>query len=301
MNELASWLVRMPEGIDSGRTLTWRELLDETIRLTGERPAARWLCETACGLEGQEFLDELDRPATNRMVAHLDAMVQRYRQGEPLAYVLGHWSFRNIEVLVDRRVLIPRPETEVVVGRALELARTVSGTRRVADLGTGSGVIGLSLAAELPISGTEVWITDDSADALDVARANAVGIGRGAANVRTAQGSWFAALPSDLAGSFDLIVSNPPYIADDDDEVEVAVEQWEPHGALFAGSDGLDALRVIIGEASRWLRSSGWLIVEIGHRQGEAVQGLMNEAGFAEVCIGVDLAGRDRYVEGRRP
>lgn len=300
MNELASWLVRMPEGIDSGRTLTWRELLDETIRLTGERPAARWLCETACGLEGQEFLDELDQPATNRMVAHLDAMVQRYRQGEPLAYVLGHWSFRNIEVLVDRRVLIPRPETEVVAGRAIQLARIFSETRRVADLGTGSGVIGLSLAAELPITGTEVWITDDSADALDVARANAVGIGRGAANVRIVQGSWFEALPDDLLGSFDLIVSNPPYIAANDEEIDAGVEQWEPHRALFSGSDGLDALRVIIGQTPRWLRSGGWLIVEIGHRQGEAVLALMNDAEFEEVRIGADLAGRDRYVEGRR-
>lgn len=289
-----------PQGNDSGRTSTWRELLDETIRSTGERPAARWLCETACGLWGQDFLDELDRPATIRMVAHLDAMVQRFLQGEPLAYVLGHWSFRTIEVLVDQRVLIPRPETEVVAGRALELARTFSGARRVADLGTGSGVIGLSLAAELPITGTEVWITDDSTDALDVARANAIGIGRAAINVRIAQGSWFEALPQDLAGSFDVIVSNPPYIAVDDDEIESGVTEWEPHDALFSGSDGLEALRLIIGHAPRWLGSQGWLIVEIGHRQGAAVRALMKEAGFDQLRIGADLTGRDRYVEGRR-
>ncbi|MFM1752730.1 MAG: protein methyltransferase HemK [Actinomycetota bacterium] len=149
-----------PSGIDSGRTLTWRELLDETIRLIGDRPAARWLCETACGLEGQDFLDELKQPAMARMVAHLDAMVQRYRNGEPLAYVLGRWSFRTIDVVIDRRVLIPRPETEVVAGRAIELARMSSGSRCVADLGTGSGAIGLSMAAELPLVNTEVWVTD---------------------------------------------------------------------------------------------------------------------------------------------
>ncbi|MFM1752803.1 MAG: protein methyltransferase HemK, partial [Actinomycetota bacterium] len=124
----------------------------------------RWLCETACGLEGQEFLDELKQPATVRMVAHLDSMVQRYRNGEPLAYVLGRWSFRTIEIVVDRRVLIPRPETEVVAGRAIELARMSSGSRRVADLGTGSGAIGLSMAAELPLVDTEVWVTDLSED-----------------------------------------------------------------------------------------------------------------------------------------
>lgn len=292
---------REPQGIDSGRTLTWRELLDETIALVLERPAARWLCETACGLEGPEFLDELDQPATSRMVAHLDAMVQRYRQGEPLAYVLGHWSFRTIEVLVDQRVLIPRPETEVVAGRAIELARICPAPRRVVDLGTGTGVIGLSLATELPTTGTEVWMTDISADALDVARANATGIGRGAANVRTAHGSWFDALPQDLLGAFDVVVSNPPYIARDDEEVEPGVVGWEPHQALFAGDDGLDALRLIIQQAPQWLRSQGWLIVEIGHRQADVVSNLMTDVGFEEVQIGIDLAGRTRYVEGRQP
>lgn len=292
---------REPRGIDSGRTLTWRELLDETLRLVVDRPAARWLCETACGLEGSDFLDELDQPATSRMVAHLDAMVQRYRQGEPLAYVLGHWSFRTIEVLVDQRVLIPRPETEVVAGRALERAQTCPAPRRVVDLGTGTGAIGLSLATELPTTGTEVWVTDISADALDVARANAIGIGRGAANVRIAHGSWFDALPRDLLGAFDVVVSNPPYIARDDQEVEPGVVGWEPHEALFAGDDGLDALRLIIQQAPQWLRSQGWLIVEIGHRQADAVGNLMTEVGFKEVQIGIDLAGRTRYAEGRQP
>ena len=289
-----------PSGIDSGRTLTWRELLDETIRLIGDRPAARWLCETACGLEGQEFLDELKQPATVRMVAHLDSMVQRYRNGEPLAYVLGRWSFRTIEIVVDRRVLIPRPETEVVAGRAIEFARMSSSSRRVVDLGTGSGAIGLSMAAELPLADTEVWMTDLSEDALDVARANATGLGRGAANVRIAQGSWFEALPPHLQGTFDVVVSNPPYIAKDDDEVEDGVLNWEPHGALFSGDEGLDALRDIIEQAPLWLRSEGWLIVEIGYRQGGLVSDLMISAGFEDVRVGNDLTGRDRFVEGRR-
>ncbi len=120
----------------------------------------------------------LDEPATERMIAHLDAMMARLATGEPLQYVLGQWSFRHIEVAIDRRVLIPRPETELVAGVAIDKARTFATSRTVVDLGTGSGVIGLSLAAELPIDGTTVWITDVSADALDVARANLAGLGR---------------------------------------------------------------------------------------------------------------------------
>jgi release factor glutamine methyltransferase len=248
------------------------------------------------------------------MVAHLDSMVARYRSGEPLAYVLGHWSFRFIDVMVDSRVLIPRPETEVVAGRAIELANlesdqaiassttTPSGAiRRIADLGTGSGVIGLSIASELSISGTEVWLTDASPEALDVARANTVGLGRRAANVRIAEGEWFAALPVGLTESLDVIVSNPPYIAHGDSDVDPSVREWEPESALFAGSDGLQDLRIIVGDAPRWLRPGGWLIVEIGYRQGPAVEQLFIERGFVDVRVGRDLTGRDRYVEGRRP
>lgn len=301
--------------------MSWRELLRETTTAIGESAPARWLCEAASGLSGDEFLSELDQPATLRMVAHLDSMVARYRSGEPLAYVLGHWSFRHIDIMVDRRVLIPRPETEVVAGRAVELAALVSDpaiaattsistvgssasanrTRRIADLGTGSGVIGLSIASELSISGTEVWLTDAVSDALDVARANAAGLGRRAANVRIAQGEWFAALPEDLTGTFDVIVSNPPYIADDDIEIDPSVCEWEPGSALFAGSDGLRDLRIIIGGAQRWLRPGGWLIVEIGYRQGSAVEQLFVDSGFIDVRVGHDLTSRDRYVEGRRP
>jgi len=297
-------------GDEDAHTMSWRVLLRETTSAVGESAPARWLCETASGLSGDEFLAELDQPATLRMVAHLDSMVARYRSGEPLAYVLGHWSFRHIDVMVDRRVLIPRPETEIVAGRAIELVTRgsdgesgvpVDATRRIADLGTGSGVIGLSMASELSISGTEVWLTDVSRDALDVARANAAGLGRRAANVRIAEGQWFAALPENLTESFDVIVSNPPYIADGDSEVDSSVREWEPGSALFAGSDGLQDLRAIVGEAQTWLRPSGWLIVEIGYRQGVAVEKLFIDCGFVDVRVGQDLTGRDRYVEGRRP
>ena len=286
---------------DTSDAVTWRTLLNETIEVLGERPQARWICETACGLDGDEFLAELDEPATERMVAQLDAMVARYRAGEPLAYVMGHWSFRTIELMVDRRVLIPRPETEMVAGRALELARGVAGQRRVVDLGTGSGAIGLSLAAELPITGTEVWLTDYSTDAVDVARANAIGLGRAAANVRVVHGSWFDALPVDIRGEIDVVVSNPPYIADGDPEVAESVLEYEPHTALFAGDDGLDDVRTIARDARDWLRSGGWLVMEIGYQQGDAVKALFEGFGFVDVAIANDLTGRPRIAEARNP
>jgi release factor glutamine methyltransferase len=286
---------------DTSGAVTWRTLLNETIEVLGERPQARWICETACGLDGDEFLAELDEPATERMVAQLDAMVARYRAGEPLAYVMGHWSFRTIELMVDRRVLIPRPETEVVAGRALELVRGVADQRRVVDLGTGSGAIGLSLAAELPIMGTEVWLTDYSTDAVDVARANAIGLGRAAANVRVSHGSWFDALPVDVRGEIDVVVSNPPYIADGDPEVAESVLEYEPHTALFAGDNGLDDVRTIARDARDWLRSGGWLVMEIGYQQGDAVKALLERFGYADVAIANDLTGRPRIAEGRNP
>ena len=198
----------------------------------------------------------LDEPVTHRMVAHLDSMLERLRTGEPLQYVLGRWSFRQLDLAIDSRVLIPRPETELVAETAIALARAIGSPVTVADLGTGSGAIGLALADELPHSGTTVWITDVDADALDVARANLAGLGRAAVNVRVAQGSWFDALPGDPR--FDLIVANPPYIADGSSLLDDSVREWEPHLALFGGFDGLDDIRHLVSGAPthlvpRWM------------------------------------------------
>jgi release factor glutamine methyltransferase len=284
----------------SDGTLSWRDLWSETERTLGDHVVARWLCEEASGLDGSEFVAALDDPATDRMVHHLDAMLARLHSGEPVQYVLGHWAFRRLDLMVDRRVLIPRPETEQLVEIALERARTMPGPLVCADLGTGSGAIGLSLAYELPLDGVEVWLTDSSADALDVARANAAGLGRRAVNVRFGAGSWFAALPAALRGRLDLVVSNPPYIATGDNEVESGVSAWEPAGALFAGPDGLDAIRAVAAEAPAWLSPGGVLVLEIGHTQAEAVAHLLRGAGLVEVSIAHDLAGRDRFAIARR-
>lgn len=280
-----------------GDAVTWRQLLVDTRRRVGDGPAARWLCQVASGDDDLAAIG--DEVPTERMVAHLDSMLARYEAGEPLAYVLGRWGFRHLDLAVDRRVLIPRPETEVVVGVALDLARTLPVPVTVVDLGTGSGAIGLSLAHELPAEGVTVWLTDTSADALDVARANLAGIGRRAANVRIADpGRWFAALP---AGSVvDLVVANPPYVAEGSPLVDESVTRWEPHAALFAGPDGLDDIREIIDTASTHLRPGGWLVLEIGADQADAVAGLLRRRGYDDVSVHPDLAGRDRVAVARR-
>jgi release factor glutamine methyltransferase len=286
---------------------TWRMLWQQTIEVLGERGPARWLCETASGADGDEFTAALDEVPTERMVAHLDAMVARYRSGEPLAYVMGRWSFRTLDLMVDRRVLIPRPETELLAERAIAAAREFA-PRVVVDLGTGSGAIGLSMAAELPIDGTEVWLTDASLDALDVARANVSAVGRGGANVRIAHGSWFDALPDELRGRVNVIAANPPYIALDDPEVDDSVRDWEPGSALFADDDGLADIAIIVNGAREWLAPGGHLFVEIGHRQGDAVLAIARSADFGDrgperdgsgesfIEIVPDLARRPRFL-----
>ena len=281
-------------------TVTWRQLWAETADAVGDRNEARWLCEVAsASVDGDEFLARLDEPATERMVSHLDTMVARYRTGEPLQYVLGEWSFRHITLSVDRRVLIPRPETELVAEIAIGLAAQCAPTRTVADLGTGSGAIGLSMAYELPRQGTEVWITDASADAIDVARANLAGIGPAGANVRVALGSWFEALPHGV--QFDVIVSNPPYVAVGSPDLDAAVGEWEPASALFAGTDGLDDIRILAAGAPDRLRPGGVLVLEIGADQGRAVDEVLRLAGLVDVEIRGDLSDRDRVAIARRP
>jgi release factor glutamine methyltransferase len=281
-------------------TVTWRELLAVATKQLSDANEARWLCEEVCGDRGAAFQATLDSSATQRAVARFDALLARRLTGEPLQYVLGSWAFRTIELMVDARVLIPRPETEVVVGAAIDLARQVDGIARVVDLGTGSGAIALSMAAELPLGSVEVWGTDVSHDALDVARANLAGIGRRGTAVRLVHGSWFGALPNELQGTVHVVVSNPPYIAADDSDVASSVTEWEPHVALFADNDGLAAYETIINEAFDWLTDDGWLVLEIGYRQAAPVGRFCTSVGFVDVEVRQDLAGLDRVVVARR-
>lgn len=282
-------------------TVSWGSLLAETRRRVGDDATARWICETASGAE--TLAEVLGEPATVRGVAHLDSMVARHLAGEPLAYVLGRWGFRRLDLAVDRRVLIPRPETELVAEVAIELATAVRAERGsvvVADLGTGSGAIGLALADELPLTGVEVWLTDVDPGALDVARSNLAGIGRAGANVRLADpGSWFAPLPDGLV--VDVVVSNPPYVAEGSPLLEESVLAWEPSAALFAGAEGLDAIAELAAAAPAHVRAGGWLVLEHGADQGAAVSELLVASGYVDVAIRPDLAGRDRIAVARLP
>jgi release factor glutamine methyltransferase len=282
-------------------TVSWREMLATTVQQLGNAQEARWLCEHASGMDTAEFSAEQDQLVTVACAKSLHSMVRDRLSGMPLQYVMKRWAFRHLDVMVDERVLIPRPETEQVVQIALDIARKIrsNGALRVVDLGTGSGVIGLSMAFELGAEAAHVWLTDASVDALDVARANMIGIGRAAANVRIAHGSWWNALPQDIAGQIDIAICNPPYIAQDSSEVAPDVHMYEPHSALYAHDNGLADLRTVIEGASTWLKQSGWLVLEIGYQQGAEVLAMMTASGLVGAEIKQDLSGRDRIAVGQ--
>ena len=279
-------------------------MLAETTEQVGDANEARWLCEHASGLDGAEFRQSQHEFVTTAMAKQLHDMVRRRLDGEPLQYVMKRWAFRHLDVLVDQRVLIPRPETELLVDVGLIIAnerlKQVERPLNIVDLGTGSGVIGLSMAHELPLGKTKVWLTDQSSDALDVARGNLVGVGQKGGGVRLALGSWWNALDASLKGAIDIALCNPPYIAHNDDEVATDVHKWEPHSALYAGDNGLADIREVISGAPTWLANNGWLALEIGYRQGEEVRVLFENAGLVNIDIRRDLAGRDRIALAQR-
>ena len=279
---------------------TWRELLGRAEHVLGRGSDARRIVERASGYEGGELFGRLDDRAPRRAIPFVAGMVDRRAAGEPLQYVLGRWGFRRLELLIDRRVLIPRPETETVVEVALrELSRVAPVPRRprVVDLGTGSGAIALSVALEFGPS--EVWGTDTSAAALAVARANLAGLGSVAAQrVRLAEGRWYEALPEDLRGTVQVVVSNPPYVASTE-ELPPEVADWEPTDALVAGTTGLEALEHILGRAPAWLARPGAVVVEIPSFRAREATEMAREAGFGEVEVRPDLTDRPRVLVGR--
>ncbi len=286
-------------------TVSWAALLTETEgRLDAAgitdnpKVEAKWIIEEVTGAAGADFIAVLDHLATVRGVAKLDALVERRVAGEPIQYVLGHWPFRSIDLMIDKRVLIPRPETEVVAGLALaELDRVApSDGATVIDLGTGSGAIGLSIAVERP--NVRVLLTDSSADALSVARANLAGIGNNARGVEISEGSWFDAVPVTYSGKCHVIVSNPPYVPVGE-QLDRSVVDWEPESALRAGDDGLDDLRLLVENAGAWLTENGSLVLEMAPDQTEAIAELGAGCGYVS-AIHKDLAGLDRAVVLRR-
>ena len=229
--------------------------------------------------------------------AWLVAALARRGAGEPLAYVIGEWEFRGRSFAVGPVVLIPRPETELLVDWALEvLAGPLAGRSApaVVDLGTGSGAIAVSVAAERtgPARGGSVVATDASEPALEVAAANAR---RHHVKVEFLQGDWWQPLAGRV---FDLALSNPPYIAGDD--AHLAALGHEPREALTPEGNGLEALRRIVEDAPCHLAPGGWLLLEHGHDQGAAVRALLQSRGFQDVDTRSDLAGLERCTGGRR-
>lgn len=229
--------------------------------------------------------DELPAAAGSAYVASCE----KRAAGEPLAYLVGHKEFHALDLRVDPRVLIPRPDTETLADWAIEIAHGLDAPR-VIDLGTGSGA--LALAIKKACAHALVEASDLSADALDVARANA---GRHGLDVAFHHASWLGG----IQGRFDLIVSNPPYIAERDPHLPAL--RHEPLSALVSGPDGLDAIRQIIAQAQPQLVPGGWLLLEHGYDQGPRVRELLSAAGFGYVASRRDLAGIERCSGGRWP
>lgn len=275
---------------------TWRSLYDHARRRLGSEHEARRIIERASGTESAAWHVVIDDPAPARAVPFVNDLVERRATGEPLQYVVGRWGFRTLDLYIDRRVLIPRPETETVVEVALETVRALIGDGPcvVADLGTGSGAIALSLATELPA--TQVWATERSPDALAVARANLAGLsGSAAPRVRLVEGSWFDPLPASLRGRLDLVVANPPYVAAGE-PLSPEVADWEPADALISGPTGLEAIEAIVGAAPEWLARPAALVVEIAPHQAGAARAIAGNAGFGSVEVRPDLTGRPRAL-----
>jgi release factor glutamine methyltransferase len=250
----------------------------DTARVDAELLLAR-----ALGLSRIELYTQHDRPLTDAERTVARELVQRRGHREPLAYVLGDWDFRRLTLKTDRRALVPRPETEIVVERCLVLLEGIDAPR-VADVGTGTGAIALALKQERPDA--VVFATDISADALELARENAA---ENDLEIELVEGDLLAG----IAGPLDLVVSNPPYVgAEELDALEPEVRDWEPRGALVDDGQTLrlaHAAQSVLG---------GWLVLEVHEERAQALSDELVKLGFRGVSIRLDLAGRERVLEG---
>jgi release factor glutamine methyltransferase len=259
----------------------------ESARLESELLLAKACDDCARAL----LYAELDREMSDEQVSAFDANLVRREKREPLAYILGEWGFRRLTLKTDRRALIPRPETEIVVERALEHIRGLD-EPRVLDVGTGTGAIALAIADEVPTA--QVTAMDVSGDALALARENLdlTGIN---GRVRLVEHDLTSGLGEH---DFDLVVSNPPYVEPDElPTLQPEVRDWEPRVALVASG----STELLAAAARDALRPGGWLVLETAAGAGERVEGLLQGLGFEDVTITPDLAGRDRVAEGRWP
>ncbi|HLI43788.1 MAG TPA: HemK/PrmC family methyltransferase [Acidimicrobiales bacterium] len=234
-------------------------------------------------------------------IAYALELARRRAAGEPLQHVLGHWGFRRLDVLTDRRALVPRPETETLVSVALSALARVEGERFPllgADLGTGSGVIACCLASE-SVRPVVVHATDLSEPALALAAENVARCLEVSSQGRVVvhRGSWFDALPSDLEGELDLVVSNPPYLAEAEwRELDAVVRDYDPPAALIAGPTGLECLEQLVVGGRQWLRPGGAIALECAPHQAPELLRLAGAVGYHSPAVARDLAGRDRIL-----
>jgi release factor glutamine methyltransferase len=256
------------------------------------RRDAELLLAAAARLTRSQLLARGDEPVSMTVAARFTELCRRRSRGEPIAYLLGRREFWSLDFGVDPAVLVPRPETELLVQRVLDVVEVPAA--HVADLGTGSGAIAIALAHERP--GWRLVATDASDAALAVARRNGERLAPG--RIEWLAGDWFAP----LAGRrFDALVSNPPYIAEDDPALGSDGVRFEPRSALTPGGDGLKALATLIEHAPAYLVPGGWLLLEHGATQAATLRGLLVARGFTHVTSHRDLAGHERVTEGKWP
>lgn len=272
-----------------------RQQLATTLNLPANEAAieARILLRHVLGGVSRAWLISHDDQAlTPGQQSLFEGLLQRRLKGEPIAYILGQREFYGLDLKLTEDVLIPRPDTETLVEAAL-LRIPSDRPCSVLDLGTGSGAIAIAIALHRPLA--SVTAVDRSGTALAVARSNAERLGTG--NLRLLQSNWFSALGGQI---FDVIVSNPPYIAAADPHLRQGDLRFEPPDALASGADGLDDIRIIVAQAPTHLGQGGWLLLEHGYDQAEQVAGLLKQAGLREIGHAADLAGIQRVTLGKK-
>jgi release factor glutamine methyltransferase len=278
------------------RVLAWAT---DDFKRRGNKSArldAELLLSEALGFDRIKLIVEAERPLADEELGRYRDLIKRRRASEPIAYILGRREFFALPMLVDRRVLIPRPDTEILVETALRCTRERHLYGRMLDLCTGSGCVAIAFAKERPT--WRVTAVDLSPDAASVARENVQRAGV-VHNVAVLEGDLFAALPE--GARFELITANPPYIPSAEiAQLDADVRDFEPRLALDGGVDGLHVTRRLVGEALRYLSPGGLLALEGGFDQAPAVAALLEASGFVEIARSRDLAGVERVVSGRR-
>ena len=280
--------------MSSEPSLTCEALLKSAVeQIGGDSPRldAELLLSHVTGLGRTSFRAWPEREVPTEQAEPFMNLVAQRASGQPIAYLLGEQEFWSLPLKVSSSTLIPRPDTECVVEAALSLE--LPANARVLDLGTGTGAIALALASEQP--GWQIMASDRVEEAVALARENSQQLGL---SITVVQSHWFDQIP---AGSFDLLISNPPYIPASDRHLKEGDVRFEPESALVAGEDGLDDIRLLVTEGLDWLNLNGWMLLEHGYDQGEAVRDLFAKAGWRNIETRKDYGGNDRMTLARKP